>query len=343
MNRAQYQKIYRKIAAVSPPAKIYIYGDAQLLKDGLIQGVKKTVAGFEEFNLNVFWMNELRSADGIKEIFDAIIAFPMMTDRRVVILRNFTFSRPIEKKFVESLEDFDFPNSTILLIEADELKKNIKAGKIIASQFETIELSTPSDKDLLDWVAYFCTRAGKKIQRGAAVELINLSGATLSALRQEIYKLANFVEGDTITLADVRQSAAHTRTAHLFEFSNAFGALDFQRALKIALELVEYGENYSVIFSWMFRSLSDMMWALTDPAGLRARLGRRAFLAPRITAAARGLSPQKILAAVEKLHRIDMMVKSGALESSDSKGPVVLALAEIPQILSQSRRRAKIS
>ena len=210
MNRAQYQKIYRKIAALSPPAKIYIYGDAQLLKDGLIQGVKKTVTGFEEFNLNVFWMNELRSADGIKEIFDAIIAFPMMTDRRVVILRNFTFSRPIEKKFVESLENFDFPNSTVLLIEADELKKNIKAGKIIASQFETIELSTPSDKDLLDWVAYFCTRAGKKIQRGAAVELINLSGATLSALRQEIYKLANFVEGVGITSEGDRNALLQT-------------------------------------------------------------------------------------------------------------------------------------
>lgn len=326
MTPKQYSIIYKKLSQKKPPAKIYLYGDAQLLKEGIMHGVRKPIEGIEDFNLDTYWMSEQKGSDAHKRIFDSMISIPMLGDRRIVILRNFSFSKSLEKKILEALKNFQLPDFTILLIDADKLDARTKIGKIVVEKFDTVELNTPSDREMMDWATYFASKLGKRLARNAASELIRLSGISLSALREEIRKLSDFIDGDIITLADVRKSAPHSRSAHIFQFSNAFAKLDFATAMRFALELMDFGEKYSSILFWMNRNLTDLFWASVNPQQLSKRLGRRAFLADSIRSVARKITPHKILGAMEKLHRADMLVKTG---SADDKTAIVWAIASI--------------
>ena len=291
-----------------------------------MRGVRKSIEGMEAFNLDIFWMSELKGTNAHKKIFDSLLSFPMLGDRRIVILRNFVFSKSLEKKMLEIFNNFKFPDFTILFIEADKLDNRTKLGKIVSKSFDTVELNTPNDREMMDWAIYFASKSGKRLARNAAVELIKLSGISLNALREEIRKLSDFVEQDTITLSDVEKSAPHSRSSHIFQFSNAFAELDFSTALKFALELLDFGEKYSSLLFWMHRNLSDLLWARISPGDLSKRLGRRGFLAGKIRETARKTTPHLILGAIEKLHRADMLVKTG---STDDKTAVVWAISTI--------------
>jgi len=321
-----YSQQYTKLSNLAPPAKVYLYGDAQLLKEGFMRGVRTAVEGYEDFNLDVFWMNELKGSNVHKRIFDSLLMLPMLGDRRVVILRNYTFSHALEKSVINGLKSFQFPETAILAIEADKLDLRTEIGKYVKKEFDVFKLDTPSDKAMQKWVEYFASKMDKKITIGAAQELVKLSGISLSAIREEIRKLANYIEADTISATDIRDSASHSRATHVFQFANAFGALDFKFATKLALELLDFGEGYSTIFFWMRLGLSDLLWARLDPEGLGERLGRRKFLAGKLIPKARKLSTHAILSSIENLHKLDILVKSSA---ADDRTVVIWALGNV--------------
>ncbi|RKZ26225.1 DNA polymerase III subunit delta [bacterium] len=332
MNPAQYIRTFKELSQTSPPAKIFLYGDAKLLKDGLMRAFRKQVEGMEDFALDVFWMNELKSKDDYKVIFDSLLSLPMLSDRRIVILRNFDVSRATEKKIIEGLANFSFPDTAMLIVESESLDMRRKEGRAISKMFRTIELPTPGEREMVEWISYFARRAGKKMTISAAKELINIAGISLAAVREEVEKIVNFVEDDFIRVEDVRQVCAHSRSAHIFQFANAVQSLDFDLAMKLSIKLMNFGEQHSVILSWMNRSLGDLLWAKIDPNGLAKRLGKRAFLAQKIKNAAQPLDREKIISALALLHQADMMVKKS---SADPKTAVIWAIARTKEILAE--------
>ncbi len=330
MNPAQYIKAYKEFSQISPPAKILLYGDAELLKDGLMQSFKKTIEGMEDFALEVFWMTELKGKDAHKVVFDSLLSLPMLSDKRVVILRNFDITRSTERKILSGLNEFAFPDSAIFVVESSKLDMRHKESKQISKMFRTVELATPNEKEMSEWITYFARRAGKRITISAVRELISLAGISLSTIREEINKMANYVDENTIQVSHIREVAAQSRSAHIFQFANAVQMLDLTKAMKLAMELMDFGEQHSVILSWMNRSLTDLLWAKIDPAGLPKRMGRRAFLARKITPVSRKLDRNALLETISSLHSADMMVKK---YSVDGRTAVVWALSQAKELL----------
>ncbi len=330
MNPTQYIKAYKEFSQISPPVKIFLYGDAELLKDGLIQSFRKPIEGMEDFALDVFWMSELKGKDAHKIVFDSLLSLPMLSDRRIVILRSFDIARSTEKKILSGLNEFNFPATAMFIVESPKLDMRRKEGKQISKMFRTIELTTPNEKEMSEWITYFARRAGKRISISAARELIAIAGISLAAVRAEINKMTNFVDEDTIQVSHIREVAAQSRSAHIFQFANAVQSLDLKNAMKLAIKLMDFGEQHSVILSWMNRSLTDLLWAKIDPAGLSKRMGRRAFLAKKILPVARRLKRDALLNAISSLHSADMMVKKSSI---DGRTTVVWALSRVKELL----------
>jgi len=331
MTHTQYIRHYREFEAFSPPMRLFLYGECGLMKENLIIALKKAMQGFEDFNMDVIWMNEMRGKDAHKKIFDSLLQLPMLGDRRLLILRSFDISRAVERKVIDGLSKMDFPETSILAIEAQSLDKRWKEGKKIVESFRIVELKTPNRRDMADWIVHFARREGKKIKSSAVQELINLSGISLSVVREEIRKLATYIDGDTIDVSHIREAVAQSRAAHIFQFSNAFIALDFNGAMKTAMELMDFGEEPGIILSWMHRGLSDFLWARIDSQGLSKRMGSRAFLAKQIRTAVRNIKSMQIMEAMQCLHHADMMIKSSA---ADKRTSVAWAIGKISDLLS---------
>lgn len=331
MTPRQYIAKYKEFLNLAPPAKIFLYGNEELLKDGLIRAFRKPIEDVEDFCTDVFWLNELKGKEPHKRIFDSLLTLPMLGHRRLVILRSFDISRAMDKKIIAGLENFSFPDGAILVVESQSLDRRIAAGKKIEKIFRTLELSTPDERTMGEWINYFVRRNGKRIAPSAIMELIALAGISLCAIREEVNKLTDFVDGDLIAVSDVREISSQSRSAHIFQFSNLLLELNFRGALRTAMRLIDFGEKYSELLRWIGKALTDLLWAHIDPAGLKKRLGKRAFLARKIEPSARKLKTEAILKAIVVLHRVDVMMKSSAI---DERTAIVWAIGRIQEVLS---------
>lgn len=329
MTPKEFIQFYKQVMSQSPPIRFLFAGECQYMKEVLLRGFKRTVAGFEDFNLETFWMDD---KPDIFAIINSLVTFPVMGDRRIVILRAFEPSRANEQRFISKLASMDFPKTTVLLAESKSPPdRRTKTGKNIAKLFQIFDFPMPNQREMLEWVYFFVMRNKKKITPKAANNLVEKAGVSLLDIRSEIEKLVSYVESERIDVGDVEDVVSHSRSAHIFQFSNAFIELDFRKATKLATELMSFGETYAVILSWIRRGLGDMVWAKVSPGKLGEKLGRRAFLAERLVRSARRIDIEHLFSALKVLHEADMLVKSG---SADEKTAVVWALGTIEKVLS---------
>ncbi len=338
MTVSEYSQNYKLICSANPPAKFFLCGDAQLFKDGMLRGAKASIAGTEEFNLDTFWMNDVKNEDGIKKIFDAILQFPMLGDRRVVILRNFslgTGKTDICAKFIEKFEKFKFPASTLLVIESEKLDMRTKAAKFIASVFKIVELNTPDGEEVFGWIDYFAKGVGKRIDRRAAEKLVEVSGISVAALREEVRKIADFAESDVIRLEDVENAASQSKSGHVFQLADAVLRCDFEKAMRTTLSLIDFGESFSAILFWLNKSVNDLLWFRIDANGAQARFGKRYFVIRHVQSTAAKLDIQSICACFTALHEIDIMTKTSII---DDRSAAILAISHLSKNLSTRTR-----
>ncbi len=323
-----FSDIYKKLSNQNPPDRFFFCGDSTYMKEIIIRGLKKSVGDFRDFNLDVFWMND---KPDFKAILDSILQYPMLGTTRLVILRNFNPEGSIEKKFIQTFDEIRWSESTIMVVEsAKKPDSRSKIGNAIKQIFNIYDFSIPNDREMVQWVNYFAKRIKKKIPPKAAQELIKQAGVTLMTLRVEIIKLSIFAENDIISFEDVQEVVAHSRSAHIFQFSNSFLAFNFPDACKLAMELLDYGESYSTILAFMRINLSDLLWAKISPEKLTKKLGKRSFLAKKFIEFSNRTTTEKLLRAIKSLHEADIMVKSGL---SDEKTVTAWVLGNVQMIL----------
>lgn len=330
MNPKEYEKLYMQMCRVAPPAKIFLYGEDSLLKDGLTRGIlSRTPKELSAFNSDIIWMD---SHPEPKEIFDIIISPPMMANCRVVVLRNFKISRSPEKKITEGLFKIQFPSTTILVVESDELDLKTEEGKKISELFDIHNVPQPKDKELIEWAIFLARREKKKISIDNAGKLVEIAGTSLGILREEIQKLCLSIDGDDILANHINEIVAKSRVAHIFQFSNSVILLDFRTALKIAQELTTFGENYAIILNWVQRDIVNLLRAKIDAKSLTKKLGARSFLSEKISKSASMVKVEKLWEAIDVIHQADMLVKSGKATENTA---LVWALGMIQSLLSE--------
>lgn len=329
MTPKEFERLYNQIRQMKPPGKLFFCGEENLLKEGLIRGVLSLVPKeLLPFNSDVIWMD---SNPDPRNIIDIVISPPMMADCRVVVLRNFKVSRLLEREIIDGFSSIKFPPTTILAVESDELDLKSKENRKVTEIFDVYNISSPEDKELVEWVMFFVRREKKRISVETAAKLVETAGISLGTLREEIRKLCLSVEGEDIRQEHIGEIVAKSRSAHIFQFSNAVISLDFGIATKVALELMSFGENYGVILSWMQKDILNLLWAKIDNKSLSKMLGSRGFLAAKITRSASTVRVEKLLEALDIVYEADALVKSGRANETTA---LVWALAKTQSLLS---------
>jgi len=245
----------------SPPAKphpIYVLaGDEDFLKRQVRAALKDRVLGEgDDFGLS--------SHPGDKADFanvrDELDTLPFLASRRLVLVEN---ADPFVTKHRGSLEKYvSQPSATgVLALEVKAWPATTKLAKLVPDA-ATIICKAPATAKLASWcVQWAKSQHGKTLTAPAAQLLVELIGADMGQLDQELTKLAVYIgEAARIDAEAVDLLVGRSQGANTFKIFDAIGSGRPAEALAILDRLFEEGEDpFRILgaFSFQLRRLAQ--------------------------------------------------------------------------------------
>lgn len=276
---------------------------------------------FRDFNQAVLYGSEVNA----EEVVTQAREFPMMTERRLVVLKEAQLMKDIDKLsfYVENPLD-----TTVLVVvfygaSADKRKAFYKGALKNGAVLDSPALR---DYELAPWINSYYSSCGLDIDPLAAQLLAESAGADLGKIADETDKLLkNLPEGvKEISVSDIEKNVGISRSFSIFELSNALMKHEAAKALRLATYIGSAARfamppAVSALFMNFNRILRLNAGADDALAGVAPYFHRD------YESAARHYSLEKSIKIVSLLTEYDYKGKGGDGESLDS-GTLLLEL-----------------
>jgi DNA polymerase-3 subunit delta len=216
----------------------FFYGE----EDFLIEEIADTLianavdSSSRQFNLDVVYGSDV---DG-KDIVARASSFPMMGERRVVIVRD--FERATELDPLMPYVEHPSP-STNLFLAASKVDMRKKIYAHLKKHAVSGEAAPLREYEIPSWVQRRAVTMGRKIAPEAAEMLHGYVGTSLRELNNELEKL--FIatgSKQVIETGDVQSVVGMSRAFSIFELTHAVGEKNLEKALSICARMMEVGE-----------------------------------------------------------------------------------------------------
>jgi DNA polymerase-3 subunit delta len=313
------------------PPLVFLFGEEDFLVEEALGRVLTAAVdeSLRDFNFDVLFGSEVT----LNEIVERAQAYPLMAERRVVVVKD------IDRAFaVRGKPDPQSPfmsylasplESTVLVITAatgDFLKGKTGAKPPFDSLIKAasaVHFKKVYDREVPGWTSARIRARGKEIAADALELFVGYSGDSLRVVASEIEKLFTFVEDrKKITAEDVRNVVGVSRTYNVFELQKAVGARDLERSTEIAERMLRSGEAPQLMLTMLTRyftivwRLAELRTRMRDQNELARSVGVAPFFVGEYLATAGRYSPSQIQNAFEALLQADVALKSTNIDPS---------------------------
>lgn len=264
-----YEEALRKDISTKNFAPVYlIYGDDAYLKNYYKDTLaKKTFDGDPFFNLQKF-----EGDCDLQEVFDAVNQFPMMADRKSVVLSDFDFEHAAKSDFDKLCALIDNANDTcVLIICFDNIEFDAKRGskekKLIAAVEKVggkcAEINHRTATALIKMLSDGAKKRGCNFSEIAIRHLIEIAGNDLSTLKNELDKLCAYVGSGDISKDTVEKISVKSVDASVYEYVKQIIAGDVSGAIKMLDDMFFMRTEPMIILSVTASSYVDIYRAYT--------------------------------------------------------------------------------
>lgn len=180
-------------------------------------------------------------SDAVQSAIAAAEQLPMMSDMRVVRVRDFARLREADEDSLIRYLNNPSP-STVMIFVADELDKRKKSSKVLLDVCTVVEFSPLKDAEAKSWARMRLKELQITADDQVLSEIIRLVGTDVQTLFNELDKLAS-AAADTgrITLNHVDELIGRSRELSNFELADHLLAGNRKRALETLHRLLEDG------------------------------------------------------------------------------------------------------
>ncbi len=313
MNAQEFQS---SVKGKSVGPVVLLYGDEDFLVDECIQAIVTHTLdeGTKGFNLDVVYGTKI----DVKEVVALASAFPMMAERRVVVVKEFeklATTEPAKEQLSAYLQNpLDSTCLVLVSLQPDFRKKPFTDLK---KRADLVECKSLYDNQVPDWIARRIQALGKTADPQACRVLQAYVGNSLRSLQNEIDKLFIFV-GDKkeISGEDVIAVVGASKGYTVFELQNAIGRKDLKEALTILQAMLQAGQSPQMIIVMLTRFFNQL-WKLSELKGKRTpdaetarEVGVHPFFLKQLVQFQSGFSPQQIENGYRALLEADTVLKS---------------------------------
>jgi DNA polymerase-3 subunit delta len=165
----------------------------------------------------------------------------MMSDRRVVRLRNFARIRESDEEILLAYLERPVESSVVIFV-GDDIDKRKKLGKKLMSGAGAFEFQPLKPNELPTWIKTHLKTINADIEPRALSQLIELSASNLSALTQELNKLATAaLPSGRITAELVDQLVTRSREHMNWDLTDNIVSRNRRAALKVLRDFLDDG------------------------------------------------------------------------------------------------------
>ena len=190
-----------------------------------------------EFNESSFSL----SSDPVQSAIAAAEQLPMMSDTRVIRVRDFAKLREADEETLIRYLNNPSP-STVMIFTADELDKRKKSSKVLLDTCTVVEFTTLKDSEAKAWAKSRLKELKVAADDQVLSEIISLVGSDVQTLSNEIEKLASAAANTgRITPDHVDELIGRSRELSNFELGDHLLAGNRKRALETLHRLLEDG------------------------------------------------------------------------------------------------------
>ena len=181
-------------------------------------------------------------------VIDTANQMPMMSARRIVVVREFDKIKEDEQELVFAYLKNPAPTTTMVFQAVSPDKRR----KLTATLMKTCAVVT---FDLLDesrakrWAEDRLKQCGCSIEPGALSLLLGLVGTGLTRLVNELEKLVAYADGGVINSATVQELVPRAREHTSWELWDAVNARDRKRAFRLMERLLDDSDALPILGS----------------------------------------------------------------------------------------------
>jgi DNA polymerase-3 subunit delta len=200
MPSQSFDAFYRSLHKGGPAAVYYLHGAEDILKDEAVRAIvdRALDPSLRDFNL------DQRSAPQLdpESLFSLCATLPMMSDRRVVVLRDVEGLKRKPKVRAVLLKYLERPSPETVLVlvqgSGDEGE-----DKEIARAAQSVACAPLPPERVLKWLLHRAEAAGVRLEEPAAAHLVRSIGTELGPLASELAKLAALPADEPLTVERV--------------------------------------------------------------------------------------------------------------------------------------------
>jgi DNA polymerase-3 subunit delta len=190
-----------------------------------------------EFNESAFSL----LSDSVQSAVAAAEQLPMMSEMRVVRIRDFARLREADEDVLIRYLNNPSP-TTVMIFIADDLDKRRKSSKVLLDTCTVVEFAPLKDAEAKAWAKSRLKELKVSADDQVLSELIRLVGTDVQTLANELEKLTSAAAAtNRITLDHVDELIGRSRELSNFELADHLMAGNRKRALETLHRLLEDG------------------------------------------------------------------------------------------------------
>ncbi len=322
----------------------FVYGDAQLLADRLQKQLITSVVSEAErsFNLDILYGAEVSA----QQVLAVCSAFPVMAERRLVIVRD--FEKLEDNELLASYVQKPNPHAVVALICRKKPNLTHNPYRAIKNSVASVSVSAPRSNKMGPWLRDGLQERGVSIDGRALQTLKEFVGSDLAVASTELDKLAAFLGArKKVTQEDVLLVAGQTRDINVFELQRAVASQQFDRAMYITEKMLQRGSNdigASLIIISVLSRFYVRLWQLVKFSNPKAemsraeiirRLGVKDYQMSELQQACVAMGPVQVRKGLRALMAAEFEIKGG----SQMNAHVVMTLLLV-QLMRNGPKRA---
>lgn len=284
-------------------------------------------AGLEELNLT-----DLRNPEA-DELIAAAETLPFMADQRIVIARECKFLEPSRKKdapakeqpgdagaeIAEYLERIP-PSVCLVFYVKGKADGRRKLYTLLKKKNAIVDFSPMSEAECNAWTAKTMSRMGIELSRENAALLTFTVGRDAALLKQEMDKLAAYLNGRTaVTPQDIEAVCTRSTECTVFQMVDAQVAGRTGEAFALLRDMLRAGEERMAVLAMLLRQyrilyhLRTLMDDGTAANQQAALVGISPFFLRNTQQQAKRYSKEKLKQAYDYLLQYEVQIKNGML------------------------------
>lgn len=289
-----------------------LYGDEEYLKKIYKDRLYKNIVS-NPINFNKYEGKDIK----VDDIIELAKSIPFFEKKRCILIENSMWFKSVDEKIIEYL-DIMLENTILIFVE-NSVDKRSKFYKEIEKRGLAVELSKPSDKDLLEWTFRIIDRAGKKITRSNLELILDYAGDNMDNLKNELDKLISYVENDVIEKKDIDTIITINPQNHIFDMIDAILKKQTKYALKLYEDLLLMKEAPMYILVMITRQFNQLLQVKSlleeglNKKEIATALGISEYIANKLMVKIKNFDKRVLKIYLSECINLEEMIKSGKI------------------------------